>query len=318
MGFRRSMNMATFSYAGLKLVSPAVLAPMSGVSTLPFRLLCKELGAGLTYTEFASAIAIARNLEKEKKNPVFDRVQTVKEEHPCGVQLFAPNEKDLGIAIEYVEKDFDLVDINFGCPSPKITGGGCGAFLLKEPEKLISLVKAAVSISSKPVTCMLRMGWDKPVLHEFVEKIENAGVQGIAVHARTALQGYSGVADWNYIKKIKQLISIPVIGNGDIHFAKDVHEKIVGNYCDLVMIGRAAWNHPGIFSEIMGKETPTKSEILRRYFSLCQKYPITDLSDAKAQVSGMLSGLPNVKKARVEMMQAKEWELVKNIALAAV
>src|SRR5690606_15789031 len=109
-------------YAGIRLSSTAVLAPMSGVSTLPFRLLCKELGAGLTYTEFASAIAISRNLEASRNNnPVFDRVKTVPEEHPCGVQLFAPNEKDLATAIEYVEKDFDLVDINFGCPSPKIT-----------------------------------------------------------------------------------------------------------------------------------------------------------------------------------------------------
>ena len=156
----------SLSYAGVKLSSPAVLAPMSGVSTLPFRLLCKELGAGLTYTEFASAIAIARNLEnKASNNKVFARVETVKEERPCAVQLFAPNEKDLATAIEYVEKDFDIVDINFGCPSPKITGGGCGAYLLKTPEKLISLVKAAVSISRKPVTCKWRMGWDKPVLH---------------------------------------------------------------------------------------------------------------------------------------------------------
>jgi nifR3 family TIM-barrel protein len=307
------------SYVGLKLNSPAVLAPMSGVSTLPFRLLCKELGAGLTYTEFASAIAIARNLEnKASNNKVFDRVSTVKEEHPCGVQLFAPTEKDLGMAIEYVEKDFDLVDINFGCPSPKITGGGCGAYLLKNPDKLIELIKTAVSISTKPITCKLRMGWDKPVLHEFVSRIEKVGVQGMAIHGRTAIQGYSGNADWEYIKKIRGMVGIPVIGNGDVHSAHEVNERINNDYCDLVMVGRSAWNNPGIFSEIMGKPLRSKEELLKRYFSLCKKHPVTDLSDVKAQVSGLFSGMVGAKKVRVEMMQAKDFETVQLTAMEAV
>lgn len=308
-----------YSYAGLKLTSPAVLAPMSGVSTLPFRLLCKELGAGLTYTEFASAIAIARNVEGKKtnNNKVFARVKTVKEEHPVGVQLFAPNENDLCTAIEFVEKDFDLVDINFGCPSPKITKGGCGAFLLREPEKMLALIRSAVSVSKKPITCKLRMGWDVPVLHEFVRKIEDAGVKGIAVHARTAQQGYSGKADWDYIKKIKNLVSIPVIGNGDVNTASDMLDKIEKNYCDLVMIGRAAWNNPAIFSEVAGREIPSRSEILKKYFAWCQKYPVSDLVDVKAQVSGMLAGLHGVKQIRVRLMQAKDLEEVMRIASKA-
>lgn len=309
-----------YSYAGLKLSSPAVLAPMSGVSTLPFRLLCQELGAGLTYTEFASAIAIARSVEGKRvsNNKVFARVKTVKEEHPVGVQLFAPNEKDLCTAIEYVEKDFDLVDINFGCPSPKITGGGCGAFLLREPEKIISLIEAAVSISKKPVTCKLRMGWDKPVLHEFVKKIENAGVKGIAIHARTAQQGYSGKADWEYIKKIKNLISIPLIGNGDVSSASDVLEKIENEYCDLVMIGRAAWNNPSIFSEVAKGNVPARNDVLKKYFAWCEKYPVSDLVDVKAQVSGMLSGVHGVKRVRVELMQAGDLNSIQKISLEAV
>lgn len=319
-GVPRYISPMKYSYAGLKLSSPAVLAPMSGVSTLPFRLLCKELGAGLTYTEFASAIAIARSVEGKRvsNNKVFARVKTVKEEHPVGVQLFAPHEKDLCTAIEYVEKDFDLVDINFGCPSPKITGGGCGAFLLKTPEKIISLIEAAVSVSKKPITCKLRMGWDKPVLHEFVQQIENAGVEGIAVHARTAQQGYSGKADWEYIKKIKGLVSIPVIGNGDVSSASDVLEKIEKKYCDLVMVGRAAWNNPTIFSEVAGMNIPARSDVLKKYFAWCEKYPVSDLTDIKAQVSGMLSGLTGVKRVRVELMQARDLSGVKKISLEAV
>ncbi|MBM3282226.1 MAG: tRNA-dihydrouridine synthase family protein [Candidatus Diapherotrites archaeon] len=309
-----------YSYAGLKLASPAVLAPMSGVSTLPFRLLCKELGAGLTYTEFASAIAIARSVEGKRlsNNKVFSRVKTVKEEHPVGVQLFAPNEKDLCTAIEYVERDFDLVDINFGCPSPKITGGGCGAFLLKTPEKIISLLNAAVSISNKPITCKLRMGWDTPVLHEFVKKIENTGIQGIALHARTAQQGYSGSADWEYIKKIKNLVSIPVIGNGDVSSASEVLDKIENNYCDLVMVGRGAWNHPALFAEVSGKPVPLRKEIILRYLELVQKHPVTDFSDVKAQLSGMLSGLHGVKSLRVQLMQAKDLVHVERVIHTAV
>jgi tRNA-dihydrouridine synthase B len=291
---------------------------MSGVSTLPFRLLCKELGAALTYTEFASAIAIARNLEnRASNNKVFKRVLTAKEEHPCAVQLFAPQEKDLCTAIEFVEKQFDIVDINFGCPSPKITGGGCGAFLLREPQKMLSLIKAAVSISSKPVTCKLRMGWDKPVLHEFVEKIQDAGVKGIAVHARTAQQGYSGHADWDYIKRIKSLLSIPVIGNGDIHSAQEVFEKLEGNYCDLVMIGRAAWNAPEIFAQVAKKEIPSKEKLLQRYFELVEKHSVTDLVDVKAQVSGMLSGIPNIKKVRVQLMKAQDVDGIKKAVSVA-
>lgn len=306
-------------YAGLRLSSPAVLAPMSGVSTLPFRLLCKELGAGLTFTEFASAIAIARNLEGRASNrKVFNRIGTVKEEHPVGVQLFAPEEKDLITAIEYVEKDFDLIDINFGCPSPKITGGGCGAYLLKRPEQIIALLKSSVSVSKKPITCKLRMGWDVPVLHEFVSRIEKTGIQGIAIHARTARQGYSGSADWEYIKRIKGLVSIPVIGNGDVKDARDVRVKIDAGYCDLVMIGRAAWNNPSLFSEIAGKDILSRREVLVRYFELCKKYPVTDLSDVRAQVSGMISGLSNVKKTRIAVVGAKDLSQMESVVLTGL
>ena len=158
------------------------------------------------------------------------------------------------------------------------------------------------------------MGWDVPVLHEFVRKIEDAGVKGIAVHARTAQQGYSGKVDWEYIKKIKNLVSIPVIGNGDVKNAADVMEKIDQNYCDLVMIGRAAWNNPSIFSEVAGLSVPSRAEVLEKYFAWCQKYPVSDLSDIKAQVSGMLAGLHGVKQARVGLMQAKDLEGVMRIA----
>ncbi|MDP2666257.1 MAG: tRNA-dihydrouridine synthase family protein [Candidatus Diapherotrites archaeon] len=311
--------MPSTSYAGLSLESPAVLAPMSGVSTLPFRLLCKELGAGLTYTEFASAMAITRNMNgTASNNKVFNRIRTVREEHPVGVQLFAPEEKDLCTAIDFVEKDFDLVDINFGCPSPKITGGGCGAYLLKDPDKLISLIKAAVSVSKKPVTCKMRMGWDKPVLHSFVKKIEEVGVQGIALHARTAQQGYSGAADWEYIKRIKSLVSIPLIGNGDVRTAQGVREKLDNGYCDLVMLGRSAWNRPELFREIVGNPIPSKRELLARYFQLCQAHPNTDLIDIKAQVSGMLSGLPHIKSHRMRVMAGKDLSHVQEMTLAAI
>ncbi|MFH0970868.1 MAG: tRNA-dihydrouridine synthase family protein [Candidatus Diapherotrites archaeon] len=309
----------SFSYAGLQLHSPAVLAPMSGISTLPFRLLCKELGASLTYTEFASAIAIARNMSgNASNNKVFNRIETVKEEHPVGVQLFAPEEKDLITAIEFVERDFDIIDINFGCPSPKMAGGGCGAYLLKRPEKIVSLVKAAVSVSTKPVTCKLRMGWDVPVLHTFVKKIENAGVKGIALHARTAKQGYSGKSDWEYIKKIKSMLSIPLIGNGDIHSAEEVLEKIEENYCDLVMIGRAAWHDPNIFSEVGGKKSLPRLELLTRYFELCEHYPVTDLTDIRTQVVGMLSGMKRAKITRVRVMKALDLNGIKDVTLEAL
>lgn len=304
-------------YAGLRLKSRAVLAPMSGISTLPFRILCNELGAGLTFTEFACAAAIVRNKGRAECK-VFDRIKTASEETPRAVQLFSANEKDLVEAIEFVEKDFDLIDLNFGCPSQKIAGGGCGAYLLKEPAKLVALVKTAVECTHKPVTCKFRMGWDKPVLHEFVERVIRAGIQGLAVHARTALQGYSGQADWEYIRKIKALAAVPVIGNGDIHSAPEAQEKLDKGYCDIAMIGRAAWNNPGIFSEVGKKPLPSRVRILERYFELIQKYPFTGLVDIKAQVSGMISGLPHAKGARMRITQAKSTQEVRNAALECV
>jgi nifR3 family TIM-barrel protein len=295
-------------YAGISIDSPAVLAPMSGITSLPFRLLCRELGAGLMFTEFTSAIAIARNRDHYTERRLFDRIKTVEEEHPCGVQLFSPNEKELVEAIDFVEKDFEIIDLNFGCPSTKIVGASCGAFLLKEPEKLLSLVKAAVDCSSKSITCKLRTGYDNPVLREFVEKIQDCGVKGIALHARTAQQGYSGKADWEYIKKIHSLLSIPLIGNGDIQNASDVKEKIENDYCDLVMIGRKAWHNPAIFAEVIGKEAPSKKELLERFFVLCEKYNTTPFSDVKAIVSGIVSGMKGAKRLRTKLMQARTFE----------
>lgn len=162
------------------------------------------------------------------------------------------------------------------------------------------------------------MGYDRPVLHEFVERIQDCGIKGMALHARTALQGYSGKADWNYIKKIHSQLSIPLIGNGDIDSAQSVKEKLDNGFCDLVMIGRKAWHDPSIFAEISGKKIPSKKEILERFFVLCKKYDAVSFSDLKVQVSGMLSGMRGAKRMRVALMQAKTIGEVEKIALGAV
>ena len=199
------------------------LAPMAGITDLPFRLICKEKGAGLVYTEMVSAKALLYGDEKTKL-----LLKTCKEERPLAVQIFGSDVESIAYASKYVSEFADIVDINMGCPAPKVVKNGDGSRLLLDLELVKQIVETAVKNSKVPVTVKIRKGWDEEhiVALEVAKIIEQAGASAITVHGRTRSQYYSGEADWEIIKKVKETVKIPVIGNGDLKCAEDVEKAL--------------------------------------------------------------------------------------------
>ena len=222
------------------------LAPMAGITDLPFRLICKENGAGLVYSEMVSAKAHLYGDEKTKL-----LLKTCKEERPLAVQIFGSDVEAIGFAAKYVSEFADIVDINMGCPAPKVVKNGDGSRLLQNLDKVKEIVESAVKNSKVPVTVKMRIGWDfdSIVAVDAAKIIENAGASAIAVHGRTRSQYYSGQADWNIIKQVKDAVSIPVIGNGDLRTKEDVKKAFEKYNVDAVMIGRGAFGNPWLFRE---------------------------------------------------------------------
>ena len=242
------------------------LAPMAGITDLPFRLICKENGAGLVYTEMVSAKALLYNDDKTKL-----LLKTCKKEKPLAVQIFGSDLEAIAYASKYVSEFADIVDINMGCPAPKVVKNGDGSKLLLDLDLIKQIVETAVNNSKVPVTVKMRTGWDSEhiVAVEAAKIIEQAGASAITVHGRTRSQFYSGEADWNIIKKVKESVKIPVIGNGDIKSREDAKKALEYSNVDAIMIGRAALGNPWIFRETIeylnnGKciERPTKEERL--------------------------------------------------------
>ena len=220
----------------LELENNIFLAPMAGITDLPFRLICKENGAGLVYTEMVSAKALLYRDEKTKL-----LLKTCKEEHPLAVQIFGSDLDAIAYASKYVSKIGEIVDINMGCPAPKIVKNGDGSKLLLNLDLVEKIVKTAVENASVPVTVKIRLGWDSEniVAVEAAKIIEKAGASAITVHGRTRSQYYSGQADWNMIKKVKESVSIPVIGNGDIRSGRDAKKALEQSNVDAIMVRKS-------------------------------------------------------------------------------
>lgn len=226
----------------------AVLAPMAGVTDRAFRELCVDFGASYVVSEMVSSKGIV--YDNDKTNQL---MYMSEKEHPCAIQLFG-NEPDTmakaaKVAVKYKP---EIIDINMGCPAPKITSNGCGCALMKEPKLCGDIVYAVKNAVDIPVTVKIRKGWDKNSINaiEVAKICENSGADAIAIHGRTKEQMYSLNADWDIIREIKQNVNIPVIGNGDIYTAKDALNMIEQTGCDLVMVGRGALGNPWIFSQI--------------------------------------------------------------------
>ena len=228
--------------------NPFVLAPMAGITDLPFRMLCKEQGAGLLYTEMVSAKAISY-----RNRNTLPLMEISPKEHPVALQIFGSEPELMAeVARSIEDQPFDILDINMGCPVPKVVNNGEGSALLKDPELIRKIVSAVSRAVKKPVTVKMRIGFEgadvDPV--EIAKIMEDAGAAAIAVHGRTRQQYYSGKADWDTIRKIKEAVSVPVIGNGDVDSPKKAEAMLKETGCDGVMIGRAVRGNPWIFREM--------------------------------------------------------------------
>jgi nifR3 family TIM-barrel protein len=297
---------------------PIVLAPMEGVTNLPFRKICKDAGADIVYTEFTSSEAITRGNEKTLEKMVFDE-----DERPLGIQVFgAEAEVIKQSALDVIEKyDPDIIDINCGCPVSKVTAKGCGAGFLKDLNAMEHMAKTVVDAVLKPVTIKMRLGWDLEhiVVEEAVKRLEQAGIRQVTIHARTRSQMYKGKADWEWLKKAKDATpNLPIFGNGDVTSPELAKKMLDETAVDGIMIGRGAIDNPWIFDEIKHylktgerKEMATLSkriDTLIQQIKMSEKVKGADRTgiEIRKYYSGYLRGFDGVKKVRSELMQLRE------------
>ena len=300
----------------VELQNNIILAPMAGLTDLPFRLVCEKYKPGLVVTEMVSSKALYYNDEKTKQLLKIDG-----EKRPVSAQIFGSDVETMAYGASYVSKIADIVDINMGCPAPKVVKNGDGSKLLLDLDKVYEIVKTVVKNSTVPVTVKIRKGWDNDhiVAVEAAKVIESAGASAITIHGRTRSEYYTGVADWNIIKKVKESVNIPVIGNGDIKSPEDAKKIFEQTNCDGIMIGRATLGRPWILEQIrtyLENRTIrkiTNKEILETILNhidleVKEKGEYTGIREIRKHICYYLKGLPGASSVRdkINHLESKE------------
>ncbi len=313
----------TLKIGDVSLKNNLILAPMAGVTDLPFRLLCKEQGAGLLCMEMVSAKAIYfNNKNTEELLTIDDR------EPPVSLQLFGSDPDIISEMAKKIEnRPFSILDINMGCPVPKVAGNGEGSALMKNPKLVEEIVSKTAKAIKKPVTIKIRKGFDDEHINavEIARIAESAGAAAVAVHGRTREQYYSGKADWDIIRQVKEAVKIPVIGNGDVTSPEAARQLMETTGCDGIMIGRGAQGNPWIFRQILhwmetGEEEPkpdleeVKAMILRHARMLVEyKGAYTGIREMRKHVAWYTAGYPNSAKLRARVNEIESLEALEHL-----
>ncbi|BAS27205.1 hypothetical protein LIP_1354 [Limnochorda pilosa] len=298
----------------MTLAHPVVLAPMAGVGNLAFRLLCREQGAAMVCSEFVSARALVLGNRRS-----FDMLRTHPDEHPVSIQIFGSEPVEAAEAARRVEAaGADVVDFNMGCPVPKVLKAQAGVALMREPERAAAILGAMVRAVSIPVTVKMRAGWDEETINvvDLARRLEGVGVAAIAVHGRTRTQGRSGRVRWEWIQAVKEALSIPVIGNGDLFAPQDVERMLLETGCDGAMIARGALGNPWIFrrslhylqtGEVLPEPTPEERvSMARRHLRLLAdlKGEHTACLQMREHAPHYLKGFPGASGYRARIVRA--------------
>ena len=317
------MYLHKLKIGNVELENNLILAPMAGVTNLPFRVICKEFGLGLVCTEMASSRAIFYNDQKTKR--LFN---TEGEKRPISFQVFGSDEESMEYAAKFVSEFADILDINMGCPAPKVVKNGDGSRLLLDLDKVKSIMETVVKASKVPVTVKIRKGWDNDhiVAVEVAKIAEKVGVSAITVHGRTRSEYYTGKADLNIIKKVKESVKIPVIGNGDVVDEESAYRMFETTGVDGIMIGRGSFGNPWVFRNIKyyletGEKLPPPSneeklEVIKKHIKLAveEKKEEVAVKELRKHISWYTKNLKNSSEFRAMMnkIESKD-ELVKAI-----
>lgn len=301
------MYLKKLKIGNLELENNLILAPMAGVTDMPFRSICKEFGPALVCTEMVSSKAIFHDDSKTKM-----LLNTEGEKRPISMQIFGSDEETMGYAAKYISNLADIVDINMGCPAPKVVKNGDGSKLLLDEKTAEKVIRAVVKNSTKSVTLKLRKGWDSEhiVAVQYAQMAEKLGVSAITIHGRTRAEMYSGKADLNIIKKVKESVKIPVIGNGDIVDEESAKEMFEKTGVDGIMIGRGTFGNPWIFEKILhyletGEKLPEvsnqeKLRVIKKHFELEleNKPEITAIREMRKHVAWYTKNMQNSNEFR--------------------
>lgn len=314
-----------FKIGNIEIKNNVVLAPMAGISNSAYRTIIKEMGCGLIYAEMVSDKAITYGSKK-----TIDMLYMTDFERPISQQIFGSDKESFVTSAKYIYENMkpDIIDINMGCPVPKVAvRAQAGSALLKDPDKVYEIVKAVKEAVPCPVTVKIRSGWDENSINavEIAKVIEKAGADAIAVHPRTRAQGYSGKANWNIIKEVKENVNIPVIGNGDILTCYDAKRMLDETGCDAIMIGRGVLGNPWLIKECIdylenGKEpeevsVEEKINMIKYHIELLRKTKCDKLAllEIRSHASWYLKGIKNSSKLRTNICKAKNIEELLNL-----